>query len=162
MEYPSLDTMLGVHADWQESFRAESPEVLTPLLGKIDGSNAESSSEAENKSNFKRKKHDTETVKALLSMSAVDTPLLMLAFAAGNSLHCLSCVCCCSRSSDMSCCACQQVGSAKHNAAHGGMLRPCASLLLNHPLLECQWMWSVTWVFSLPFAAKSCYVATAS
>ena len=72
-------------ADWQECFRAESPEVLAPLLGKHDNTNAASSSGSADKTSAKQKKHETETVKALLSMSAVDTPLLMLAFAAGKS-----------------------------------------------------------------------------
>ena len=65
-------------------FRAESPEVLAPLLGKHDNANAASSSGSAAKPDAKHKKHETETVKALLSMSAVDTPLLMLAFAAGK------------------------------------------------------------------------------
>ena len=79
-----------VPADWQESFRAESPEVLAPLLDKTDASNAASSSEGSIKSKSASTKHETETVKALLSMSAVDTPLLMLAFAAGKVQH--SCI----------------------------------------------------------------------
>lgn len=72
------------NADWQECFRAESPEVLAPLLGKHDNTHAASSSSSADKPNAKQKKQETETVKALLSMSAVDTPLLMLAFAAGQ------------------------------------------------------------------------------
>ena len=76
-----------VPADWQESFCAESPEVLAPLLDKTDASNAASPSEGNIKSKSASRKHETETVKALLSMSAVDTPLLMLAFAAGKFQH---------------------------------------------------------------------------
>lgn len=71
-------------ADWQECFRAETPEVLAPLLGKHDSTSAASSSSSADKPNPSQKKHETETVKALLGMSAVDTPLLMLAFAAGE------------------------------------------------------------------------------
>ena len=74
-------------AEWQESFRAESPEILAPLLDKTDASNAASSSDGNIKSKSASRKHETETVKALLSMSAVDTPLLMLAFAAGKLQH---------------------------------------------------------------------------
>ena len=74
-----------IYADWQESFRAESPEVLAPLLGKTNSSSAALSSSNEDKLRANQKKHETKTVKALLSMSAVDTPLLMLAFAAGIS-----------------------------------------------------------------------------
>ena len=77
-----------MHADWQESFRAETPEVLAPLLDKTDDNAAASSSDGPTRSKSASRKHETETVKALLSMSAVDTPLLMLAFAAGKSPHC--------------------------------------------------------------------------
>ncbi|DBA78719.1 TPA: hypothetical protein ACH3X1_008631 [Trebouxia sp. C0004] len=80
VQYYAAESMVS---DWQESFRAESPEVLAPLLDKTDASNAASSSEGTIKSKSASRKHETETVKALLSMSAVDTPLLMLAFAAG-------------------------------------------------------------------------------
>ena len=72
-------------ADWQESFRAESPELLTPLLDKNDDGAASAS-----KSKSAPKKRETQTVKALLMMSAVDTPLLLLAFAAGDTLLPLS------------------------------------------------------------------------
>lgn len=58
--------------------------MLAPLLGKHDNTSAASSSGSADKPNASQKKHETETVKALLSMSAVDTPLLMLAFAAGK------------------------------------------------------------------------------
>lgn len=61
------------------------------MLGKHDGSTAASSSSSADKPNAKQKQHETETVKALLSMSAVDTPLLMLAFAAGNNVGMAAC-----------------------------------------------------------------------
>ena len=85
----SIRTALCAYAAWQDAFRAENVEtceVLAPLLGKTDSSTASSSSHPKSKS----KKQDTETVKALLSLSAVDTPLLMLAFAAGKSAGCAS------------------------------------------------------------------------
>jgi hypothetical protein len=56
-------------------------------LDKTDASNAASSSEGTIKIKSASRKHETETIKALLSMSAVDTPLLMLAFAAGEFQH---------------------------------------------------------------------------
>lgn len=78
--------------------------MLAPLLGKTNSSSAPSSNGSEDKSRANQKKHETETVKALLSMSAVDTPLLMLAFAAGISTKWDSaCVQCCHCSLHMSC-----------------------------------------------------------
>lgn len=71
-------------AGWQESFRAETSIASEPLLGKPA---AMDSAEASDKAASKPK-NETETVKALLRMSAVDTPLLMLAFAAGTDAHC--------------------------------------------------------------------------
>ena len=54
---------------------------MTPLLDKNDDGAASAS-----KSKPAPKKRETQTVKALLMMSAVDTPLLLLAFAAGDTL----------------------------------------------------------------------------
>ena len=71
-------------AGWQESFRAETSTASEPLLGKPAATDsAETSDKAASKP-----KNETETVKALLRMSAVDTPLLMLAFAAGTDARC--------------------------------------------------------------------------
>ncbi|KAL3138200.1 hypothetical protein ABBQ38_005424 [Trebouxia sp. C0009 RCD-2024] len=80
VQYYSAESLVS---DWQDCFRAESPDLLAPLLGKQEGASAASTSNSADKASAKQKKQETETVKALLSMSAVDTPLLMLAFAAG-------------------------------------------------------------------------------
>lgn len=66
-----------LNAGWQEAFRAEGSGASAPLLGKPSPAGS-----ADDKGNDKPK-NETETIKALLRMSAVDTPLLMLAFAAG-------------------------------------------------------------------------------
>ena len=67
-------------AGWQEAFRAEGSDASAPLLGKPTA--AEPPLEQDNN----KPKNETETIKALLRMSAVDTPLLMLAFAAGMAV----------------------------------------------------------------------------
>ena len=69
-----------LNAGWQEAFRAEGSGASAPLLGKT--SPAGSPNDKDND----KPKNETKTIKALLSMSAVDTPLLMLAFAAGVAM----------------------------------------------------------------------------
>lgn len=67
---------------WQAAFRAEGSDASAPLLGKPAAPGSAQSPDKENS----KPKNETQTIKALLSMSAVDTPLLMLAFAAGNCM----------------------------------------------------------------------------
>ena len=72
---------LRVCVGWQESFRAEGGDAAAPLLGKPLAADSAGTS---TKQEPITKKNETETIKALLRMSAVDTPLLLLAFAAGS------------------------------------------------------------------------------
>ena len=77
-------------ADCQTVVRAECGDASEPLLHEPAGSESDSDSGSDSAAEVSLQKNGRRTIAALLGMSAADTPLLLLAFAAGKLLYCVS------------------------------------------------------------------------
>lgn len=76
-----------VHVDCKHLVRAESGDAPEPLLHEPAASDIDSDSDSDTSDEFSSQKDGRRTIMALLGIIAADTPLLLVAFAAGRLWH---------------------------------------------------------------------------